>query len=167
MSKPFVAILMGSESDLSVMQACADVLESFDINYEITITSAHRTPEATEHCVKDAEQRGADVFVAGAGLAAALPGAVAAHTLKPVIGVPLDAGSLGGMDSLLSIAQMPGGIPVACMGIGKHGAKNAGFLAAQMLALNNSELAKKARQQRSKKADEIKATNAKLKQHAV
>jgi len=130
MSEPFVAVLMGSDSDLPVMQASIDTLTSLGIATEARITSAHRTPAETMAYVQDAEQRGCRVFIAAAGLAAHLAGAVAAHTLRPVIGVPLDAGSLGGQDSLLSTVQMPGGIPVATVAIGKPGAKNAAYLAA-------------------------------------
>ena len=131
MSEPFVAILMGSENDLPVMQAGADVLKQLGINYEIKVTSAHRTPTATQQYIGDAVERGCQVFICGAGLAAHLAGATAAHTTKPVIGVPIDAGPLQGLDSLLSTVQMPGGIPVATVAIGKAGAKNAGYLAAQ------------------------------------
>lgn len=152
MSKPFVAILMGSDSDLPVMKAAIEVLERFSIRTEVKISSAHRTPEATRVYVKDAEVRGCAVFIAGAGLAAHLAGAVAAATTRPVIGVPLDAGSLGGMDSLLSTVQMPGGIPVACVAIGKAGAKNAGYLAAQILALQDDELAESVAAEREQTA---------------
>lgn len=132
---------MGSDSDLPVMEAAMEVLERFSIPTEVKISSAHRTPEATRVYVKDAEVRGCAVFIAAAGLAAHLAGAVAAATTRPVIGVPLDAGSLGGLDSLLSTVQMPGGVPVACVAIGKAGAKNAAYLAAQILALQDDELA--------------------------
>ena len=152
MSKPFVAILMGSDSDLPVMKAAIEVLERFSIRTEVKISSAHRTPEATRVYVKDAEVRGCAVFIAAAGLAAHLAGAVAAATTRPVIGVPLDAGSLGGMDSLLSTVQMPGGIPVACVAIGKAGAKNAGYLAAQILALKDDELAQSVAAEREQTA---------------
>ena len=152
MSKPFVAILMGSDSDLPVMKAAIEVLERFSIRTEVKISSAHRTPEATRVYVKDAEVRGCAVFIAGAGLAAHLAGAVAAATTRPVIGVPLDAGSLGGMDSLLSTVQMPGGVPVACVAIGKAGAKNAGYLAAQILALKDDELAESVAAEREQTA---------------
>lgn len=152
MSKPFVAILMGSDSDLPVMKAAIEVLERFSIRTEVKISSAHRTPEATRVYVKDAEVRGCAVFIAGAGLAAHLAGAVAAATTRPVIGVPLDAGSLGGLDSLLSTVQMPGGIPVACVAIGKAGAKNAGYLAAQILALQDDELAESVAAEREQTA---------------
>ena len=152
MSKPFVAILMGSDSDLPVMRAAIEVLERFSIRTEVKISSAHRTPEATRVYVKDAEVRGCAVFIAGAGLAAHLAGAVAAATTRPVIGVPLDAGSLGGLDSLLSTVQMPGGVPVACVAIGKAGAKNAGYLAAQILALQDDELAESVAAEREQTA---------------
>ena len=140
-NKPFVAILMGSDSDLPVMRSTVEVLDSFAISREVKITSAHRTPEATKAYILDAEARGCAVFIAAAGLAAHLAGAVAATTTRPVIGVPLDAGPLNGMDSLLSTVQMPGGIPVGTVAIGKAGAKNAGYLAAQILALQDAELA--------------------------
>ncbi len=141
MSRSFAAILMGSDSDLPVMQATLDVFASLDIRYEVKITSAHRTPAATHAYVADADQRGAAVFIAAAGLAAHLAGTVAGLTLKPVIGVPLDAGPLQGMDALLSTVQMPGGIPVACVAIGNVGAKNAAYLAAQIMALSDPALA--------------------------
>lgn len=152
MSKPFTAILMGSDSDLPVMEAAIEVLERFSIPTEVKISSAHRTPEATRVYVKDAEVRGCAVFIAAAGLAAHLAGAVAAATTRPVIGVPLDAGSLGGLDSLLSTVQMPGGVPVACVAIGKAGAKNAAYLAAQILALQDDELAESVAAEREQTA---------------
>ena len=139
--RPFVAILMGSDSDLPVMRATLEVLDKFSIPKEVKITSAHRTPEVTRAYIIDAEARGCAVFIAAAGLAAHLAGAVAATTMKPVIGVPLDAGPLSGMDALLATVQMPGGIPVGCVAIGKAGAKNAAYLAAQILALQDAELA--------------------------
>ena len=140
---------MGSDSDLPTMQATFDVLDQLEIPYEVRITSAHRTPDETRSYVTDAESRGCDVFIAAAGLAAHLAGAVAAHTLKPVLGVPLDAGSLKGMDALLSTVQMPGGIPVACLAIGKPGAKNAAYLAAQILSLRDTDLATRIREERT------------------
>ena len=140
MKKVFVAVLMGSDSDLPVVEAALGVLQKFDIRYEVKITSAHRTPEATQCYVCEADQRGCAVFIAAAGMAAHLAGAVAAHTLKPVIGVPIDA-SLSGLDALLSTVQMPAGIPVAGVAIGNAGAKNAGYLAAQILAGSDSALA--------------------------
>ena len=137
----FVAILMGSDSDLPVMRSTMEVLDKFSIAKEVKITSAHRTPEATKAYIKDAEARGCAVFIAAAGPAAHLAGAVAATTTKPVIGVPLDAGPLSGIDALLATVQMPGGIPVGTVAIGKAGAKNAAYLAAQILALQDEDLA--------------------------
>jgi 5-(carboxyamino)imidazole ribonucleotide mutase len=144
----FVSILMGSKSDYSVMKTTAEILEKFGVQYELIVSSAHRTPERTKEYIKDAEKRGSKVFIAGAGLAAHLAGAIASMTTKPVIGIPLDAGSLGGQDALLSTVQMPGGMPVATVAIGKAGAKNAGYLAVQILALNNGELAEKLQEDR-------------------
>ena len=162
MSEPFVAILMGSENDLPVMQAGADVLKQLGINYEIKVTSAHRTPTATQQYIGDAVERGCQVFICGAGLAAHLAGATAAHTTKPVIGVPIDAGPLQGLDSLLSTVQMPGGIPVATVAIGKAGAKNAGYLAAQILSLSDSELAERVRAERAANAEKVQARDQAL-----
>jgi 5-(carboxyamino)imidazole ribonucleotide mutase len=144
----FVSILMGSKSDYSVMKTTTEILERFGVQYELIVSSAHRTPERTKEYIKDAEKRGSKVFIAGAGLAAHLAGAIASMTTKPVIGIPLDAGSLGGQDALLSTVQMPGGMPVATVAIGKAGAKNAGYLAVQILALNNGELAEKLQEDR-------------------
>ncbi|MCH2324016.1 MAG: 5-(carboxyamino)imidazole ribonucleotide mutase [Pseudomonadales bacterium] len=162
MSEPFVAILMGSENDLPVMQAGADVLKQLGINYEIKVTSAHRTPTATQQYIGDAVERGCQVFICGAGLAAHLAGATAAHTTKPVIGVPIDAGPLQGLDSLLSTVQMPGGIPVATVAIGKAGAKNAGYLAAQILSLSDSNLAERVRAERAANAEKVQAQDQAL-----
>ena len=162
MDNAFVAILMGSESDLPVMQGANDVLTSLGIRSEMKITSAHRTPAATQQYLADAESRGCAVFIAGAGLAAHLAGAVAAHTLKPVIGVPIDSGPMQGMDSLLSTVQMPAGIPVGTVAIGKTGAKNAGYLAAQILALQDPELAKRVKAEREQKAANVQAQDRAL-----
>jgi len=162
MSKPFVAVLMGSDSDLPVLQSTLGVLKSLDIPFEAKITSAHRTPDATHTYVKDADARGCAVFICAAGLAAHLAGAVASLTLKPVIGIPLDAGSMQGMDSLLSTVQMPGGIPVATVAVGKPGAKNAGYLAAQIVSLIDPDLAQRVRAEREANADSVKAKDAKL-----
>ena len=140
---PKVAVLMGSESDRDIMKNTAETLEKYGIEYDMVVTSAHRTPDDTREYALTAEQRGIKVIIAGAGAAAHLPGAVAAHTRLPVIGVPLAATSLGGLDALLSIVQMPKGVPVATMAIGKAGAINAAILAAQILALGDDELAKK------------------------
>lgn len=142
MSKPFVAILMGSDSDLPVMEATMAVLKSLQVPFEAKISSAHRTPQATHDFVVDADKRGCVAFICAAGMAAHLAGAVAANTLKPVIGVPIDA-SLDGLDALLSTVQMPGGIPVATVAVGKAGAKNAAYLAAQILATKDDALAQR------------------------
>ncbi len=161
MSKPFVAIVMGSDSDLPVMQATFDVLKSFDVPFEARITSAHRTPEVTKEFVKDAEARGCAVFIAAAGMAAHLAGAVSAATVKPVIGVPINA-SLDGLDALLSTVQMPAGIPVGTVAIGKAGAKNAAYLATQMLSIGDASLAQKLRDEREANAQAIYAKDAAL-----
>lgn len=142
-NSPVVGIVMGSDSDLPVMRAAGDFLKSVGVEYEITVASAHRTPERAAEYAKTAQSRGLKMIIAGAGMAAHLAGVLAAHTDLPVIGVPLDASSLQGMDALLSTAQMPPGIPVATMGIGKAGAKNAGVLALKILALSDPGLAKK------------------------
>ncbi|VAW96174.1 N5-carboxyaminoimidazole ribonucleotide mutase [hydrothermal vent metagenome] len=163
MSKAFVAILMGSDSDLPVMQATLDILKMLAVPYEVNILSAHRTPEDTKSYIVDAEARGANVFIAAAGLAAHLAGAVAAQTLRPVIGVPMDGGPLKGMDALLSTVQMPGGIPVATVAIGKAGAKNAGYLAAQILSIADADLAQRLRDERAANAQAIRDKNAELK----
>lgn len=162
MTTPFVAVLMGSDSDLPVMQATLDVLARLGISHEVKITSAHRTPAATHAYVQDADARGCALFIAAAGLAAHLAGTVAGLTLKPVIGIPLDAGPLAGMDALLSTVQMPGGIPVATVAIGKAGAKNAGYLAAQILALSDPGLAQRLRIEREANAREVQEKDADL-----
>ena len=163
MSKPFVAIVMGWDSDLPVMEASFAVLRAFGIDFEARITSAHRTPEATKTFVQDAEKRGCAVFIAAAGMAAHLAGAVAATTVKPVIGVPMNA-SMDGLDALLSTVQMPAGIPVATVAIGKAGAKNAAYLAVQMLSLADAKLARALSDERAANAQEIYAKDAALQQ---
>ncbi len=160
----WVAILMGSESDWPVMQGAANTLESLGVHYEARVTSAHRTPRATAEYVVDAEVRGCSAFICGAGMAAHLAGAVAAVTIKPVVGVPIDAGPLAGFDALLSTVQMPGGIPVATVAIGKAGAKNAAYLAAQMLALQDETLAMRLRADREANATRVEQQNAALAQ---
>ncbi|WP_426415540.1 5-(carboxyamino)imidazole ribonucleotide mutase [Aestuariirhabdus sp. LZHN29] len=164
MNKPFVAILMGSDSDLPKVQAAIDVLKSLQVGVEVRVHSAHRTPDATHEYVKGADSRGCAAFIACAGMAAHLAGVVASLTIKPVIGVPIDAGPLNGMDALLSTAQMPGGIPVATVAIGKAGAKNAGYLAAQVIALQDPELADRLRADRKANAEAVLAKNAALQQ---
>jgi 5-(carboxyamino)imidazole ribonucleotide mutase len=138
-----VAIFIGSISDEDKMRPCADVLKKLAIPYTFTVTSAHRTPERTETLVRDLEAQGCQVFICAAGMAAHLAGAVAARTLKPVLGVPLTASELGGMDALLSTVQMPPGFPVGTLALDKAGARNAAWLAAQILALTDPELAGK------------------------
>ena len=164
MTTPFAAILMGSDSDLPIMQTTMDVLRGLKVPFEARITSAHRTPDVTHAYVKDADARGCAVFICAAGLAAHLAGAVAGLTLKPVIGIPLDAGPLQGMDSLFSTVMMPGGIPVATVAVGKPGAKNAGYLAAQIMALSDPELAQRVRADREANAEAVKAKDAQLQQ---
>ncbi len=162
MSKPFVAVLMGSKSDLPVIEKTLDVLKSLQVPFEVRITSAHRTPDVTHAYVKDADERGCSVFIAAAGLAAHLAGAVAGLTLKPVIGIPLDAGPLQGMDALLSTVQMPGGIPVASVAVGSAGAKNAAYLAAQILSLSDPELAQRVKAERQANAEAVIAADKEL-----
>ncbi len=132
---------MGSDSDLKVMRSTLDVLDELGVAWEVRVLSAHRTPDQVREYLADSERRGCVVYIAAAGLAAHLAGAVAAHTIKPVIGVPLDAGTLGGLDALLATVQMPGGVPVACVAIGSAGAKNAAYLAARILALGDEAVA--------------------------
>ena len=159
MTKPFVAILMGSDSDLDTMQACIDTLDKLGVAREVNVLSAHRTPDATHAYVKDADRRGCAVFIAAAGMAAHLAGTVAALTHKPVIGVPMEGGPLKGQDALLSTVMMPGGVPVACVAIGRAGAKNAAVLAAQILALADQELAQRLAADRRANAAEVLAKN--------
>ena len=161
-NQTFVAVLMGSDSDLPLMQATLDVLTGFGIRHEVRILSAHRTPDDTHSYVRDADARGCDVFIAAAGLAAHLAGTVAGITLKPVIGVPVEAGPLRGFDALLSTVQMPGGVPVATVAIGKAGAKNAGYLAAQVLALGDPALAERVDKERRANAEAIRSKNAQV-----
>ena len=162
MSKPFVAILMGSVSDLPTVQPAVDILRQFDIPFEAKVTSAHRTPERTHEYVRDAERRGCVVFIAAAGMAAHLAGTVAGLVVKPVIGIPISAGPLQGVDALLSTVQMPGGVPVATVAIGKAGAKNAGYLAAQILAVSDPNLAERIASERRDNAEAIAAADARL-----
>lgn len=141
--KPLVGILMGSDNDYEVMAEAARALRDFGIPFEMTVSSAHRTPERTGTYVRSARDRGVRVLIAGAGAAAHLAGVVAAETTLPVIAVPIDSSSLQGMDALLAMVQMPAGIPVATMAIGKAGARNAGIFAAQILGCDNPEIAEK------------------------
>ena len=161
MTTPFVAILMGSDSDLPQMEPAFGVLKTFGIEYEVKVTSAHRTPKVTHDYVTTADERGCGAFICAAGMAAHLAGAVAAATLKPVIGVPINA-SLDGLDALLSTVQMPGGIPVATVAIGKAGAKNAAYLAAQILATADAGLRQKLIEEREASAQVVIAKDAAL-----
>ncbi|CAG1066861.1 5-(carboxyamino)imidazole ribonucleotide mutase [uncultured bacterium] len=163
MSKPLVGILMGSDSDLPVMEEAAKVLKEFGIPYEMTVSSAHRTPKRTSEYARGAEERGIRVIIAGAGSAAHLAGFIAAETTLPVIGVPIDSSPLKGLDSLLSTVQMPGGVPVASMAIGKAGAKNAGLFAAQILAVSNPKLGALLKGHREEMARQVEAKAEKLK----
>ena len=156
----WVAVLMGSESDWPTMQACTGVLQELDVQFEVRVTSAHRTPEATQQYVADAEQRGCRVFICAAGLAAHLAGAVAAQTTRPVIGVPMAGGPLNGADALLSTVMMPGGVPVATVAVGKAGARNAGYLAAQVLGVSDDALAQRVAADRQAAAAKVAAQNA-------
>ncbi len=151
----FVSIVIGSKSDYEVMKSCSDTLESFGVNYELIISSAHRSPERTKEYIRDAEKKGAQVFIAAAGMAAHLAGVLASKTVKPIIGVPMSASALSGIDALLSTVQMPAGMPVATVAIGKAGAINSAYLAMQILALDNEELAIKLQEDRIAKAKKV------------
>ena len=159
---PFVAVLMGSDSDLPILEKTFGILKSLDVPFEARITSAHRTPKETHDYVTNADQRGCQVFICAAGLAAHLAGAVAGMTLKPVIGIPLDVGALKGMDALLATVQMPAGIPVATVAIGSAGAKNAAYLAAQILALSDSDLMQRLVAERQQNAAQVIQKSEKL-----
>ena len=163
--KPVVSIIMGSDSDLEIMNETAKALELFDIPYEIDICSAHRSPARTSEFSRKAAGRGIRVIIAGAGGAAHLAGVIAAETVLPVIAVPIAATSLGGLDALLAMVQMPAGIPVATVAIGKAGATNAGILAAQILATSNPELAAKLSAYKEKLARGVEEKSRKL-QHS-
>ena len=162
--KPAVSIVMGSDSDLEIMREAGKALEQFGVAYEIDITSAHRAPRKTAEFAKNAAGRGIKVIIAGAGGAAHLAGVIAAESTLPVIGVPIPSSSLQGMDSLLATVQMPAGIPVATVAIGKAGATNAGILAAQMLALSDAELAKKMQGHKEKLAQGVEEKSRKLRE---
>jgi 5-(carboxyamino)imidazole ribonucleotide mutase len=154
-----VLILTGSESDLTVAKETVKLLEEFSIPYRIEVASAHRTPERVVRLVKEAEKDGAEVIIAIAGMAAALPGVVASQTVLPVIGVPVNSSPLNGIDALMSMAQMPAGVPVATVAIGKAGAKNAAILAAEILGLKDQKIQKKLKQFREKMAEDIEKLN--------
>ena len=157
-------ILMGSDSDLDVMKEAARVLEEFGVAYEMDVTSAHRSPERTRRIVGEARARGVQVFIVGAGAAAHLAGVVAAETTLPVIGVPLDASALHGIDALYATVQMPAGIPVATMAIGKAGATNAALFAIEILALSDSGLQGKLQDHKRKLAEGVERKSASLRE---
>lgn len=163
-SAPRVGILMGSDSDWEVMSAAAARLDAFGVPYEVTVTSAHRAPQRTAEYARTARDRGLGVLIAGAGVAAHLAGVVAAFTTLPVIGVPLEAGSLRGIDALLSTVQMPAGVPVAAVAIGKPGAENAAILAVQILAVSDDELAQRLAAFKEELARQVDEKDARLKQ---
>jgi 5-(carboxyamino)imidazole ribonucleotide mutase len=160
--KPVVSIVMGSDSDLEIMREAGKALEEFGVGYEMDVTSAHRSPQRTAEYARMAAQRGIRVIIAGAGGAAHLAGVIAAHTTLPVIGVPIPSTSLQGMDSLLATVQMPAGIPVATVAIGKPGATNAGILAAQILGVADSGVAKKLASYKEKLAQGVEEKSNKL-----
>ncbi len=155
MTTPKIGILMGSKSDADIMGEAARILEEFGVPHELKVLSAHRTPQETSEYAQSAERRGIQALIAGAGYAAHLAGALAAHCTLPIIGVPLEASSLKGLDSLLSTVQMPKGIPVACMGIGKAGAINAALFAVQILSRSDPALAQQLKEYREKMRQEI------------
>jgi len=163
MSKALVSIVMGSDSDLEIMREATKALEGFGIAYEIDVTSAHRSPERTAEFARGAAARGIRVIIAGAGGAAHLAGVIAAHTTLPVIGVPVASTSLNGLDSLLATVQMPAGIPVATVAVGKAGATNAGILAAQILGLASASIAKKLKEHKEQLANSVEEKSKKLK----
>ena len=163
MGKPLVGILMGSDSDLPIMEEASKILEKFGIGHEVVVSSAHRSPERTRKYVVGASKRGIKILIAGAGAAAHLAGVVAAETTLPVIGVPIGSSALNGLDALLSTTQMPGGVSVAGMAIGKAGAKNAGVLAIQILALNDKNLHKKLLKFKKDQAKAVEQKSQKLK----
>jgi phosphoribosylaminoimidazole carboxylase PurE protein len=159
-----VALLMGSDSDLPIVKEAADVLNNFGVPFEIRVLSAHRCPEQLVAYVKQAEANGVRVFVAAAGGAAHLAGVVAAHTTRPVIGIPIQTSALSGLDSLLSTVQMPGGVPVATMAIGNAGAKNAGLFAVGILALSDRLLAEKLCEQRREQTEKVLQKDQRIQQ---
>ncbi|MDA7787164.1 5-(carboxyamino)imidazole ribonucleotide mutase [Gammaproteobacteria bacterium] len=157
-----VAIIMGSDSDLPIVEAAFPILESFGVNYTKNVLSAHRTPHAVIDFINKSESNGCKVFIAAAGMAAHLAGALAAHTTKPVIGIPIESGGMGGMDSLLSTVMMPPGVPVATVAVGKSGAKNSAILAVQILATGNDALSSKLDDYKENMKNEVLEKNNKL-----
>ncbi len=158
----FVSIVMGSKSDYAIMTECAETLKKFGVPYELIITSAHRSPERTKQYVQEAEKKGAQVFIAAAGMAAHLAGRLASTTTKPVLGVPMEAGALRGEDALLSTVMMPEGAPVGTLGIGRAGAVNAAYMAIQILALQDDELHVKLQEDRISKAKKVELDSSEI-----
>ena len=158
----FVSIIMGSKSDFEIVNETKNILDKFEVKCEMIVSSAHRTPARTAEYVRDASKRGAQVFICAAGMAAHLAGAVAANTIKPVLGVPVGGNMLGGADALYSTVQMPGGIPVGTLAIGKAGAKNAAYLAVQILAIHNPELAAKLENDRQMMIKAVESDSAQI-----
>ncbi len=158
----FISIIMGSKSDYDVMQECSKILDKFGVPYELIISSAHRSPQRTKEYVVKAEEKGAKVFICAAGMAAHLAGVVASLTVKPVIGVPMKGGFMDGMDALLSTVQMPAGMPVATVAVGKAGAVNAAYLAMQILAIDDTELRAKLQEDRLAKAKKVEADSSEV-----
>jgi 5-(carboxyamino)imidazole ribonucleotide mutase len=155
MIEPLVGVVMGSRSDWETMQHCAEQLRSFGVPFETRVLSAHRTPEELSAWIRSSEERGVRLFIAAAGMAAALPGVVAAQTTLPVLGVPMESKLLGGLDSLLSMVQMPGGVPVGVLAVGKAGAVNAAILATQVLGLGNPGFKEAVAKHRAEQAEAI------------
>ncbi len=158
----FVSIIMGSKSDYEVMKECASTLKKFNVPFEMIISSAHRSPDRTKDYIKEAEKKGSQVFIAAAGMAAHLAGAVAAATTRPVIGVPMKGGAMDGMDAMLSTVQMPSGMPVATVALGKAGAINAAYLAIQIMALDDDELKTKLDEDRISKAKKVELDSSEI-----
>ena len=158
----FVSIVIASKSDYEVMVECTETLQKFGVPYELVVTSAHRSPERTKNYIQAAEKKGAQVFIAAAGMAAHLAGKVAAHTTKPVLGVPIDAGSLKGEDALLSTVMMSEGLPVGTLAIGRAGAVNAAYLAIEIMALQDDELKIKLQEDRISKAKKVELDSSEI-----
>ncbi len=157
-----VVIFIGSESDIDLVKDAIQIFKEFEVPFRLEVTSAHRSPERTINLIEKFEKQGVEIFIAVAGKAAHLAGVVAAHTVLPVIGVPVRGSSLGGLDALLSTSQMPKGVPVACMGIGKSGASNAALLSIQILALKDQTLKKKMKEYRQKMASKVEEASKKI-----
>lgn len=160
-----VVIFIGSESDLDVVKDAIQIFKEFEVPFRLEVTSAHRSPERTHNLIEKFEKQGAEIFIAVAGKAAHLAGVVAAHTVLPVIGVPVRGSSLSGLDALLSTSQMPKGVPVACMGIGKSGASNAALLSIQILALKDQALKKRMREYKRQMASRIEEASRKIQEN--